>query len=302
MAGKVYKSKKSNIQWKQPFTSINYIDKDVITLSRARLWEIEQSALRDVWLNNYMMGSDGRIERVRSLWEQKIEQSRARLKTVKKSISSSLNKSFYIWLDILDKKFAKKLLKRIDDDNQPFMADLDIKSIINWFEVLISSEWFREESLKDLWQNILNTVNGMGDLLSDEFWPTFNKKALACSLAQAYWLDWLKFLTPEERLKERREALNVWLSMSELEKEIAQKAQAWNTPQQPQDNTWMIEWTIAMLKQVKDTTNRREMTEAKILELLNEWVQFDAKWFMQAVMTWDTDEIYTDENWEVLNS
>lgn len=298
--GKVFKSKKSNIQGKQPFQPISYIDKDVLTLARGRLSEIEAAALRDVWLNNYMMGSDGRIERVRALWEQKIEQSRARLKTVKKSISTTLNKSYYIWLDILDWKFSKKLLERIDDDNQPYMADLNIKDIINWFEVLVSSEWFREESLKDLWQNILNTVNGMSDLLADEFGTTFDKKKLACALATSYWLDWLVFLTPEDRIKERREVLKTGMEMAKLEQEFAQQSQQSMQPQQQWPDP-MIEWTIAMLQEVEDPRNRQRIAEKKIKELQNEWVQFDAEQFMEAVMSWEDQEIYTDERWMLFN-
>lgn len=52
----------------------------------------------------------------------------------------------------------------------------------------------------------------------------------------------------------------------------------------------MIEWTIAMLQQIDDMDNRKRIAEAKVWELLQEWVEFDAEQFLQAVMWWGTSE------------
>lgn len=285
--GIVMTPKKSNMAWKQPFRAVEYMAKDILNLSRVRLGEVETSAYRDAGINSYIMWWDGRVERVRAAHDDRMNQSRARLKTIKKSISTALNKSYYVWLDILDWKFGKKLLERLDDDNKPHMVDLNIKEIVNNFEVLISSEGQREESLKDLWQNILNTVNGMWELLSDEFGTIFDRKALACSLAESYGLDGLKFLTPEQRLSERKEQLSYGLEVAKLEKEIAKEAQEMQWPEWQQQQEGLF-----------DPRTWEPLDPALVWAILD---FLESQGGQQQQPAAQEQEIFTDEQWALFN-
>lgn len=243
---KVYQNSNKAIQGKQPFRPIDYIDQNILNLVRIRLQETEAWAYQDVWMNSYMSWWDWRIERVRSLWEQRIEQSRARLKTIKKSIAYALTKSYYIWLDILDKSFSKNMLEKIDADGNIELEDLDIKSIKNSFQVVLASEWQRQDSLNTQWQNILNTLNAFWEFIVSDPTLEFDKKQLAEAVASNNGVEWLKFLTAEERIEKKRKETDVMVQLAKIELEwqleiermkqelMPQQPAQWQPVQQPE--------------------------------------------------------------------
>lgn len=233
---KVYQNSNKAIQGKQPFRPIDYIDQNILNLVRIRLQETEAWAYQDVWMNSYMSWWDWRIERVRSLWEQRIEQSRARLKTVKKSAAYALTKSYYIWLDILDKSFSKNMLEKIDADGNIELEDLDIKSIKNSFSIVLASEWQRQDSLNTQWQNILNTLNAFWEFIVSDPTLEFDKKQLAEAVASNNGVEWLKFLTAEERVEKKKKETDVMIQLARIELEWQveiEKMKQELMPQQP---------------------------------------------------------------------
>lgn len=225
---RVYKPKKEAMAWRQPFQPIEYVSKDVLNLVRIRLGEVVQWAYQEVGINSYILWWDWRVERVSWAFQERIDQSRARLKTIKKTISQSLNKSYYLWLNILDWKFWEKLLERIDNDDKSTFQDLDLESISNNFEVIISSEWHREDTLRDMGQNVLNVVNGMGQLINEPQadWTIikrYDERKFAHALADKYGLEWLEIYDDKQEVENYRKELEKQLQKAIIENEYAEK-------------------------------------------------------------------------------
>lgn len=226
-SGEVYQSAKWAIQWwNQPFKPIQYISVDALSLLRLRLWETVQTAMNDIGINSYVLWWDGRVERVSGAFQERVNQSRSRLKTLEKSLSSSLTRSRYTWLEELDESFTKDILEKIDDDGIISLESINIKNIKNWFHVLVSADWFRDETAKDAGQNILNTVSGMWELLKDEQWNwLIDVKDFWSALASNNWVSWLKYLTKEQRLEQMKDKIEMALEYQKLQSELI--------PQQP---------------------------------------------------------------------
>lgn len=236
---KVYKNSNKNIQGKQPFRPIDYVDKDVLNLVRLRLQETEQSAYSDIGINSYILWTDGRVERLSWAFKERTDQSRARLKTVKKSVSDALNKSYYIWLDLIDPSFAKKLIEVKDWAGNITYEDLNIKEIRDTFTVVIASEGQRQDSLATQWQNILNTLNAFWEFIASDPNLDIDKKSLADAVASTNGLEWLKFLTPEERIAKKKLETETMIALARIELEWQleiEKMKQELMPQQPQVN------------------------------------------------------------------
>lgn len=225
---KVYKLN-DQFDWRQPFQPIQYIEKDVLDMARIRLQETVNQAYADMGINSYTLWSDWRVERLNDAFQERIERSRARLKPIKSSVSKILNNSFYVWLEILSDEFSKNLIEEIDDDGVEHLRDLDLKNIKNGFNIVISSEWQREDTLKDAWQNILNIMNTFGEAL----WDKIDVEELAQWLAGSYGIEWVKFLNKEEKVDKFRSEMELQLEKAKIEQEFKEKMQEL-LPEQPQ--------------------------------------------------------------------
>lgn len=230
---KVYKNWNKNIVWKQPFRPIEYLTKDVLWIIDGSLSKIVASAYEDIGINSYILWWDGRVERVSAAFKERVEQSRARLKTIKKSISDALNKSYYIWLDLLTTDFWKELIETIDNDWKVTLKDLKIKDIKWNFYVLISSEWQREDSLATAWQNVLNTLSALWEFLNSPD-IEFDKKELAAAVTSWNWIEWLKFLTNEERIKKKQEDNKLMLELARMDLEMQLEIEKMKQEMMPQ--------------------------------------------------------------------
>lgn len=222
---KVYTPSNKNMNNGQPFKAIEYIGKDIIQLARQRLQDVVQEGFAQIGINAYALWADGRVERLSAWIRLKQEQHRSRSNTMRKSIAQALNKSYYVWISNMTAKDSKQLLERIDDDGELTLQDLDVKTIEQWFEILISSEWFREETIAQAWQNILNTMNVAWEFLRDEFGDKADMSKLFCYVADAYGLDKIELYTNEERLAKKKQELEFQLDWEECQRDILEERQ-----------------------------------------------------------------------------
>ena len=241
---KVYNINPSYAWVGNAISKLDFTDYNILSLSINYFEWIKADAFNIAWVNSYVMGWEGKVERSRYWAEQKVNSSKARLNPMIKSIWRFYSKLFYHWLWLSKQSWATTAYIQ-DEDGTKYIINLD--ELDKKFKIVCSadtnveeSKWAKVQGLLTMQQNTAQFAQNPITWLSD-----IDNWAFLSSIADYAGLKWFKPMSVEEQKEYIDKSYEIKNYIAQKEAEAQQQTQQQPTEQQP-----MSQDEMAMLQQM----------------------------------------------------